>query len=134
MRSRDIRQTFIDYFVEKNHLLLPSSSLVPPAGDKTVLLTTAGMQQMTPFFLGLQKPPQKRLTTVQKCFRTPDIDEVGDLSHLTFFEMLGNFSVGDYFKEAAISFAWELLTQRYGLPENKLYPSIFPNDDEAYEI
>lgn len=134
MRSRDVRQTFVDYFVEKNHLQIPSSSLVPPAGDKTVLLTTAGMQQMTPFFLGLQKPPQKRLTTVQKVFRTPDIDEVGDLSHLTFFEMLGNFSVGDYFKEGAITFAWELLTQRYGLPEDKLYPTIYPTDEEAYDI
>src|SRR5436189_3869774 len=109
MHSREIRQKFINFFVEKGHLQLPSSSLVPPAGDKTVLLTTAGMQQMTPFFLGLQTPPQRRLTTVQKCFRTPDIDEVGDLSHLTFFEMLGNFSVGDYFKEGVINFAWELL-------------------------
>ncbi|MDB5082067.1 MAG: alaS [Chloroflexi bacterium] len=134
MRSRDVRQTFVDYFIEKNHLQLPSSSLVPPAGDKTVLLTTAGMQQMTPFFLGLQKPPHNRLTTIQKCFRTPDIDEVGDLSHLTFFEMLGNFSVGDYFKEGAITFAWELLTQRYGLEEKRLFPSIYPNDDEALGI
>ncbi len=138
MRSRDIRQTFVDFFVEKNHLQLPSSSLVPPAGDKTVLLTTAGMQQMTPFFLGLQTPPQPRLTTVQKCFRTPDIDEVGDLSHLTFFEMLGNFSVGNYFKEGAINFAWELLTKRYGLDPDRLYPSIFQEgdrlDDEALEI
>lgn len=134
MRSREIRQTFVNYFVEQNHLQIPSSSLVPPAEDKTVLLTTAGMQQMIPFFLGLQKPPRNRLTTVQKVFRTPDIDEVGDLSHLTFFEMLGNFSVGDYFKEGAITFAWELLTQRYGLPEDRLYPSIFPTDDEAYRI
>lgn len=134
MRSRDVRQTFVDYFVEKNHRQLPSSSLVPPAGDKTVLLTTAGMQQMIPFFLGAQTPPQPRLTTVQKCFRTPDIDEVGDLSHLTFFEMLGNFSVGNYFKEGAINFAWELLTKRYGLPEDRLYPSIYPTDDEALDI
>ncbi|HEX2914012.1 MAG TPA: alanine--tRNA ligase [Chloroflexia bacterium] len=134
MRSRDVRQTFVDYFIKNNHLQLPSSSLIPPAGDKTVLLTTAGMQQMTPFFLGLQTPPQRRLTTVQKCFRTPDIDEVGDLSHLTFFEMLGNFSVGDYFKEGAINFAWELLTKVYGLEPNRLYPSIHPSDDEAYGI
>ncbi len=134
MQSRDVRQTFVNYFIEKNHLQLPSSSLVPPAGDKTVLLTTAGMQQMTPFFLGLQAAPQPRLTTVQKCFRTPDIDEVGDLSHLTFFEMLGNFSVGNYFKEGAITFAWELLTQRYGLDEKRLFPSIYPTDDEALNI
>lgn len=134
MRSRDIRQTFVNYFIEKGHMQLPSSSLVPPANDKTVLLTTAGMQQMTPFFLGLQTPPKTRLTTVQKCFRTPDIDEVGDLSHNTFFEMLGNFSVGDYFKEGAINFAWELLTKRFGIEPEKLYPSIYPTDDEALEI
>jgi alanyl-tRNA synthetase len=134
MRSRDVRQTFVNYFVEKNHKQLPSSSLVPPAGDKTVLLTTAGMQQMVPYFLGVQKPPQPRLTTVQKCFRTPDIDEVGDPTHLTFFEMLGNFSVGDYFKEGAITFAWELLTKRFGMPEDKLFPSIYPDDEEAYNL
>src|SRR5438270_10337712 len=102
MLSREVRKTFLDFFKENGHLQLPSSSLVPSSGDKTVLLTTAGMQQMTPFFLGLQTPPRNRLTTVQKCFRTNDIDEVGDPSHLTFFEMLGNFSVGDYFKEGAI--------------------------------
>ncbi len=134
MRSQDVRQTFVDFFVEKNHVQLPSSSLVPPANDKTVLLTTAGMQQMTPFFLGLQTPPHPRLTTVQKCFRTPDIDEVGDLSHCTFFEMLGNFSVGNYFKEGAINFAWELLTQRFGLDPARLFPSIYPTDDEALQI
>lgn len=134
MHSNKVRQTFVDFFVEKGHLQLPSSSLVPSAEDKTVLLTTAGMQQMTPFFLGLQNPPQNRLTTVQKCFRTNDIEEVGDLSHLTFFEMLGNFSVGDYFKEGAIEFAWELLTKRLGLEEHKLYPSIYPTDEEAFEL
>ncbi|NWJ44316.1 MAG: alanine--tRNA ligase [Chloroflexi bacterium] len=134
MRSREIRQTYVDYFVKNGHLHLPSSSLVPPSGDKTVLLTTAGMQQMTPFFLGVQTPPHRRLTTVQKCFRTVDIDEVGDPSHLTFFEMLGNFSVGEYFKEGAVSFAWELLTQVFKLPEDKLYPSIFPTDEEALEL
>lgn len=133
MHSRDVRQTFVNYFIEKGHLQLPSSSLVPPAEDKTVLLTTAGMQQMTPFFLGAQKAPHPRLTTVQKCFRTPDIDEVGDLSHLTFFEMLGNFSVGDYFKEGAINFAWELLTKRYGLPADKLFPSIYVNEKTGQE-
>ncbi len=138
MRSQDVRQTFVDYFVENNHLQLPSSPLVPPVGDKSVLFTIAGMQQITPYFLGLQTPPRRRLTTVQKCFRTPDIDEVGDLSHLTFFEMLGNFSVGDYFKEGAIKFAWELLTKRYGLNPNRLYPSIYEKngqvDDEALQI
>jgi alanyl-tRNA synthetase len=134
MHSSKIRQTFIDFFVEKGHLHYPSSSLVPPAGDTTVLFTTAGMQQMTPFFLGLQKPPHNRLTTVQKSFRTVDIDEVGDLSHNTFFEMLGNFSVGDYFKEGAVDFAWEFLVNRLGLEESKLYPSIYPTDEEAFAL
>ncbi len=92
------------------------------------------MQQMTPFFLGLQTPPRPLLTTAQKCFRTGDIDEVGDPSHLTFFEMLGNFSVGEYFKEGAITFAWELLTNRYKIPESKLFPSIYPSDNEAREL
>jgi alanyl-tRNA synthetase len=134
MLSREVRKTFLDFFIENGHLQLPSSSLVPPAGDKTVLLTTAGMQQMTPFFLGLQTPPRNRLTTAQKCFRTVDIDEVGDPSHLTFFEMMGNFSVGDYFKEGAIEFAWKLLTERYKIPEEKLFPSIYPTDDEARQL
>lgn len=134
MRSRDIRRTFVDFFVEKGSMQLPSSSLVPPPTEKSVLFTIAGMQQIEPFFLGVQKPPRNRLTTVQKCFRTGDIDEVGDLSHLTFLEMLGNFSVGDYFKEGAITFAWELLTQRYGIPEDKLFPSIYPEDNEALEL
>ena len=138
MRSQDVRQAFVDFFVENQHQQLSSAPLVPPAGDKSVLFTIAGMQQITPFFLGLQTPPRRRLTTVQKCFRTPDIDEVGDLSHLTFFEMLGNFSVGDYFKEGAIKFAWELLTKRYGLDPARLYPSIYAKagkvDEEALRV
>ncbi len=134
MLSREVRKTFLDFYIENGHLQLPSSSLVPAAGDRTVLLTTAGMQQMTPFFLGLQPAPQRRLTTAQKCFRTGDIDEVGDASHLTFFEMLGNFSVGDYFKEGAITFAWKLLTERYKIPESRLFPSIYPTDKEALEL
>jgi len=131
MRSRDIRQTFIDFFVEKGSLQLPSSSLVPPPTEKSVLFTIAGMQQIEPFFLGVQKSPRSRLVTVQKCFRTGDIDEVGDLSHATFMEMLGNFSVGDYFKREAINFAWELLTERFKIPAAKLFPSIYPDDMDA---
>lgn len=130
MTGADIRQQFLSFFESKGHVRVPSSSLVP-RDDPTVLLTTAGMQQMIPFFLGRDVPPATRLTSVQKCFRTTDIDEVGDEHHLTFFEMMGNFSVGDYFKREAISWAWELLTQVMGLPAERLYPTVHPTDDEA---
>ena len=105
--SQDIRASFLRFFEERDHLRVSTSSLIPPSDDPTVLLTTAGMQQMIPYFLGRITPPSTRLTSVQKCFRTPDIDEVGDASHLTFFEMLGNFAVGAYFKREAIAYAWE---------------------------
>jgi alanyl-tRNA synthetase len=133
-RSADaIRSTFLRFFEEHGHLQVPSSSLIP-RNDPTVLLTTAGMQQMIPYFLGQEEPPSHRLTSVQKCFRTTDIDSVGDASHNTFFEMLGNFSVGDYFKRDAIAFAWELLTKRYGIPGDRLYPTVHPDDDEAPQL
>ncbi len=130
LTSTEIRARFLDYFASKGHLKVPSSSLVP-RNDPTVLLTTAGMQQMIPYFLGRETPPALRLTSAQKCFRTTDIDKVGNQRTLTFFEMLGNFSVGDYFKREAIAFAWEFLTQGIGLPANRLYPTVHPNDDEA---
>src|SRR5688500_4876535 len=104
MESSHARRSFLDFFRERGHLEVPSSSLVPH-GDPSVLLTTAGMQQMIPYFLGQEQPPAERLVSVQKCFRTTDIDSVGDPSHNTFFEMLGNFSVGDYFKGGAIDYA-----------------------------
>src|SRR5579883_461172 len=110
MTGTEIRQKFLDFFVSKGHYRMPSSSLVP-RNDPTVLLTTAGMQQMIPFFLGRETPPALRLTSAQKCFRTTDIERVGNERTLTFFEMLGNFSVGDYFKRGAITYAWEFLTQ-----------------------
>jgi len=126
-----IRKAFLDYFVEKEHKLIASSSLIPH-GDPTLLLTAAGMVQFKPYFMGEAAPPATRLTTSQKCFRTTDIESVGDVGHLTFFEMLGNFSVGDYFKEGAIEYAWEFVTKRLGLPEEKLWITVYLDDDEAF--
>ncbi|MDW8059047.1 MAG: alanine--tRNA ligase [Thermomicrobium sp.] len=130
MKSSEIRRAFIEFFAERGHVQVPSSSLIP--SDPTVLLTTAGMQQMVPYFLGLERPPHTRLTSIQKCFRTVDIDEVGDESHLTFFEMLGNFSIGDYFKAEAISWAWEFLTRWLGVPAERWYPTVHPDDEFSY--
>ncbi|MGN6484891.1 MAG: alanine--tRNA ligase-related protein, partial [Thermomicrobiales bacterium] len=130
LSSADIRQKFVEFFESKGHLHYPSSSLVPH-NDKTVLLTTAGMQQMIPFFLGLETPPAPRLCTIQKCFRTVDIDEVGDESHCTFFFMLGNFSVRDYFKHESLAWSWEFLTEWMGIPADRLDPTIHPDDEEA---
>jgi len=130
LTSSEIRARFLDFFASKGHLKVPSSSLVPH-NDPTVLLTTAGMQQMIPYFLGRETPPALRLTSAQKCFRTTDIDKVGNERTLTFFEMLGNYSVGDYFKREAIAFAWEFLTQVVQLPADRLYPTVHPEDDEA---
>src|SRR5437868_4488251 len=117
--SEAVVEAYVSFFRERAHLLLPSSSLVPE-NDPTVLLTTAGMQQMIPYMLGQVAPPAPRLCSVQKCFRTTDIDSVGDRHHLTFFEMLGNFSIGDYFKDQVIPWAWELVTKRYGLPAERI--------------
>src|SRR5918911_4884616 len=108
--TAEIREGYLSYFEEKGHLRVASASLVPRADDRSTLLTTAGMQPQMPFFLGREQPPAPLTTTVQKVFRTPDIDVVGlDTYHLTFFEMLGNFSVGEYFKEGAIDLAWEFV-------------------------
>ena len=130
LTSTQVRTHYLEFFASKGHTVMPSSSLVPH-NDPTVLLTTAGMQQMIPFFLGRETPPANRLTSAQKCFRTTDIDKVGNERTLTFFEMLGNFSVGDYFKREAIGFAWEFLTKVVELPANRLHPTVHPEDDEA---
>ncbi len=133
MSGAEVRRAFIDFFNERGHREMMSSSLVPH-NDPTVLLTTAGMQQMTPYFLGLETPPSVRMTSVQKCFRTVDIDEVGDESHCTFFFMLGNFSVGDYFKRESLAWSWEFLTEVMGLDADRLYPTVHPDDTDAYAI
>lgn len=131
MKTSELRKLFLDYFVSKDHLLVPSSSLVPHR-DPSVLLTTAGMQQFKPYFLGTAEPPSRRLTSVQKCFRTTDIDRVGlTARHCTFFEMLGNFSVGDYFKEEAIRFGYEFSTEHLGYPADRLWISYFMGDDQV---
>lgn len=130
MTAKEIRQKFLDYFVEHEHMLIPSSSLIPE-GDPSVLLTTAGMQQFKKYFMGAATPPSPRLTSVQKCFRTSDIDEVGDERHDTFFEMLGNFAVGDYFKEEAIKFAWEVVTQVYGIDKKRIFVTVFAGNDKV---
>jgi alanyl-tRNA synthetase len=132
MNSSEIRGRFLAFFEERDHRPYPSSSLIPH-NDPTVLLTTAGMQQFITYFTGQDRPPTPRAVSAQKCFRTQDIEEVGDPSHLTFFEMLGNFSFGDYFKKEAIEWAWEFLTQELGLPAERLWVTIFEGDEDAPE-
>jgi alanyl-tRNA synthetase len=144
MRSHEIRRRFLDHFAASGHLQLPSGSLVPPDWDRSVLITTAGMQPLKRYFLGLDHPPQARLMTVQKTFRTVDIDEVGRTAHhLTFFEMLGNFSIGDYFKRFAVEQAWQLVTSEagWGFDPDKLWATVYqgdgadiPPDEEAVQL
>jgi alanyl-tRNA synthetase len=135
MDSQQIRDTFLRFFEEREHKVMPSAPLVP-LGDPTLLFTGAGMVQFKPYFEGRATPPARRLTSVQKCFRTSDIDSVGDTAHLTFFEMLGNFSIGDYFKEGAIPWAWELVTDKnwFAIPKERLWAAVYLDDDEAFDL
>jgi alanyl-tRNA synthetase len=131
VNSDQIRDAFLRFFEEKEHRIIPSSLLVP-RGDPTLLFTTAGMVQIKPYFLELAVPPSPRLASCQKCFRVTDIDSVGDAKHLTFFEMLGNFSVGDYFKKEAIAWAWEFVTERLKIKPERLWVSVYLDDDESF--
>ncbi|MFN0072871.1 MAG: alanine--tRNA ligase [Chloroflexota bacterium] len=131
--SEDVQRYFIEFFAEREHRNVPSSSLVP-FDDPTVLLTTAGMQQMIPYMVGRQAPTHVRMTSVQKCFRTTDIDEVGNPRNLTFFEMLGNFSIGDYFKAEIIPWAWDFVINWLHFPAERVYITVHPTDQEALEL
>ncbi|HET9591463.1 MAG TPA: alanine--tRNA ligase [Solirubrobacterales bacterium] len=131
MKAKEIRDTYLSFFAERGHKIVPSASLVPSVHDPSVLLTTAGMQPFKPYFLGREQPPAARLADVQKCFRTTDIEEVGNTArHMTFFEMLGNWSFGDYFKAESIPWGWELSTQGFGMDPERIWVTVFGGDEE----
>src|SRR6476659_1168045 len=134
MRAEEIRDTYLSFFAERGHRIVPSASLVPSVHDPSVLLTTAGMQPFKPYFLGRERPPSPRLADVQKCFRTTDVEEVGNTArHLTFFEMLGNWSFGDYFKAESIPWGWQLSTEGFGMDPERIWVTVF-GDEEAIAI
>ena len=132
LNAQELRKKYLEFFESKGHAVISSASLIPE-NDPTVLFTTAGMHPLVPYLLGAKHPSGTKLTDVQKCVRTGDIDEVGDRSHLTFFEMLGNWSLGDYFKMEAIDWSFEFLTSKdyLGIDINKLAVSVFAGDDDA---
>ena len=132
LTSDQLRSLFLKFFEQKGHKVIPSASLIPE-NDPSVLFTTAGMHPLVPYLMGQAHPAGKRLTDVQKCLRTGDIDDVGDSSHCTFFEMLGNWSLGDYFKEESIAWSYELLTgeEWLGIDKDRLYFTCFAGDDNA---
>ena len=132
MTSDELRDAYLKFFAEKGHDIIPSSSLIPH-GDPTLLFTSAGVVQFKDYYLGRAVPPNPRLVSCQKCFRMTDIESVGDASHLTFFEMLGNFSIGDYFKKESIAWAWEFVTERLKLPPERLWATIYLDDDGSFQ-
>src|SRR3954467_8918364 len=137
MTADELRRAFLDFFVARGHTLVPSASLIPH--DRTVLFTVAGMIPFKPYFTGEEPAPYPRATSSQKCVRAGgkhnDLDDIGRTNrHFSFFEMLGNFSFGDYFKSEAIAFAWELITEKYGLPKDRLYVTVFREDNDAEEL
>lgn len=135
MGLNELRESYLSFFESKDHLRLPSFPLVPPADDNSILLINAGMTPLKKYFQGIEEPPRRRVTTCQKCIRTPDIENVGHTArHGTYFEMLGNFSFGDYFKSEAIAWAWEYLTKTLEIPAERLWVTIYEQDDEAGEI
>ena len=130
----ELREKYLSFFEGKDHLRLKSFPLIP-INDNSLLLINSGMAPMKPYFQGTKEPPRKRVTTCQKCIRTPDLENVGKTArHGTYFEMLGNFSFGDYFKKEAIPWAWEFLTVTLEIPADKLWPSVYEEDDEAFNI
>src|SRR4030066_2341542 len=136
MKSAELRQKYLKFFKDKGHKIIPSASLVPPqnvelAGSQRVLFTTAGMHPLVPYLLGQFHPQGKRLVNIQRCLRTDDIDEVGDSVHNTFFEMLGNWSLEDYWKEEAITWSYQFLINELKLDANRIYISVFAGDGDA---
>ncbi|MBQ9624858.1 MAG: alanine--tRNA ligase, partial [Clostridia bacterium] len=130
MKTTELRDKYLNFFKSKGHSVIASASLIPE-NDPTVLFTTAGMHPLVPYLLGEKHPSGTRLTDVQKCVRTGDIDDVGDNSHCTFFEMLGNWSLGDYFKEESINWSYEFLTKELNIPIEKLFVTVFEGDSDA---
>lgn len=130
MKAIEIRKKYLEFFEKHGHSIIPSAPLIPE-NDPSVLFTTAGMQPLVPYLLGQKHPEGKRLTDYQKCVRTNDIDEVGDNRHLTFFEMLGNWSLGDYFKDESIAMSFEFLTKELEIPVEKLYVTCFAGDEDC---
>src|ERR1700751_5362948 len=129
MTSDEIRSAFLGFFAERDHVVVPSASLVPPPNATSTLTTVAGLQPFKPYFLGHEAPPHVRLASCQKCFRTPDIDNVGNTArHLTFFEMLGNFSFGDYFKREAVRFGLDLSLEVFRFPLADIWITVFESD------